>query len=300
MAHSINGMAERLRGRLDAPGAIVLGGCYDVLSALLLRQAGFSAIFLSGYGAAASLFGNPDIGLTSLSETAIATKNTTAAVHDVPIIVDADNGYGNEDNVIRTVYELECAGAAGMIMEDQILPKRCGHADGKQILPLPLYMRKLECALKARQTPMVVVARTDATDLTEAIGRARDFHAAGADVTLVDGLRSIDDAKRVCDSVPGQKQINLIWGGKTPALPVPELERMGFKIVLYSTPALFVIAKALQTTMRRLHETQDLSSIAAESISFKDFQHFLESMYRDRPHSRALGSPRPSQFPPGA
>ena len=132
MAHSINGMAERLREKLATPGAFPLAGCYDVLSAMLLRQAGFSAIFLSGYGVAASLLGNPDIGLTSLSETAAAAKNTIGAVHDVPIIVDADNGYGNEDNVIRTVYELEYAGAAGMIMRIRCCPKRCGHTDDKE------------------------------------------------------------------------------------------------------------------------------------------------------------------------
>jgi 2-methylisocitrate lyase-like PEP mutase family enzyme len=298
MAHSINGMAERLREKLETAGAFPLAGCYDVLSAMLLRQAGFSAIFLSGYGVAASLLGNPDIGLTSLSETAAAAKNTISAVHDVPIIVDADNGYGNEDNVIRTVYELEYAGAAGMIMEDQVLPKRCGHTDDKKILPLPLYMRKLECALKSRQTPMVVVARTDSMDLDDAIARAKDFHSAGADVTLVDGLKSLEDVKRIGDEIPGHKQINLIWGGKTPALPVPELGKLGFKIVLYSTPALFTMAKTLQTTMRRLFETQDLSSIGPESISFKEFQLFVESSYRERPHSKPLGSPRPSQFPP--
>ena len=196
--HSINGMAERFRGMLEAPGVIEVPGCYDVLSAMLLRDAGFDAVFVSGLGVAASLFGNPDIGLTTLAETALLAKNVIGAI-DVPAVVDADNGYGNEDNVVRTVFELEHAGAAAMIMEDQVLPKKCGHLENKVILPLRLYLRKLDCALKARCTPMVVIARTDASDLDEGILRANEFHRAGADVTMVDGLPSLEAARRVCE-----------------------------------------------------------------------------------------------------
>src|SRR5271156_6729720 len=169
---SINQKAERLRELLDGPGGIELPGCYDVFSAMILERAGFQAVFMSGYGVAASFLGNPDIGLTSLVETASLTRNISHAIH-VPLIVDADNGYGNEDNVVRTVHELEHAGAAAMILEDQVFPKRCGHAAGKSVLPLEQYMRKLECALEARQTPMVVVARTDALHIDEGIRRAK-------------------------------------------------------------------------------------------------------------------------------
>src|SRR5580693_1582544 len=150
-------MAGRFRSLLDGPRGIELPGCYDVLSAMLLERAGFEAVFMSGYGLAASLLGNPDIGLTSLVETSLVTRNVASAI-GVPLVVDADNGYGNEDNVVRTVTELEHAGAAAMILEDQVSPKRCGHAAGKQIIPLDQYMRKLECALRARQTALVVVA----------------------------------------------------------------------------------------------------------------------------------------------
>src|SRR5215472_12548312 len=210
MTHSINGMAERFRELLHAPGAVELPGCYDVLSAMLLEQAGFGTVFLSGYGVAASSLGNPDIGLTSLVETALAAKNVANAVR-VPVVVDADNGYGNEDNVIRTVYELEHAGAAAITIEDQVFPKRCGHTANKSVVPLDHYMRKLECALKARQTQLCVIARTDAENLDEAISRAKTFHAAGADVTLVDGLKSLDALRRVGEEVPGHKQVNLIF-----------------------------------------------------------------------------------------
>jgi 2-methylisocitrate lyase-like PEP mutase family enzyme len=281
MTHSINGMAERFREALNAPGVIELPGCYDVISAMLLERAGFATVFLSGYGVAASLLGNPDIGLTSLVETAQAAKNVANAIH-VPVVVDADNGYGNEDNVIRTIYELEHAGAAAITMEDQVFPKRCGHAANKSVVPLAHYMQKLECALKARQTPLCIIARTDAENLDEAILRATTFHAAGADATIVDGLKSMDALKRVADEIPGHKQVNLIFGGKTPILSVADLHRIGFKIVLYSTPALYVATQAVFTQMRTLQETHDLNSISEQSINFRDFQQFIEKSYSKR------------------
>lgn len=285
MASSINGMAERLRELLAAPGGIELPGCYDVLSAMLLETAGFPAVFLSGYGFAASFFGNPDIGLTTLTETVAYARNLTNALH-VPLVVDADNGYGNEDNTIRTVRELEHAGAAAMILEDQVFPKRCGHTEGKKVLPLPDYMKKLESALKARRTPMVIVARTDAAAIDEGIHRAQTFHAAGADVTLIDGLRSLEDAKRVAHEVPGHKQINLFLGGKTPILPAAELFQIGFKVVLYSAPALYLAGAALMNGLKTLRATGNLASIADQSMRFGEFQDFIESRYLG-----AIGTP---------
>jgi 2-methylisocitrate lyase-like PEP mutase family enzyme len=278
---SINGMAERFRTLLAQPGGIEVPGCYDVLSAILLEQAGFPSVFLSGYGLAASLLGNPDIGLTTLSETASLARNLTNRLH-VPLVVDADNGYGNEDNVRRTIYELESAGAAALILEDQVFPKRCGHAEGKKIIPLEDYMRKLEGAMGARQTPLVIVARTDAGTIDEGIARAKTFHAAGADVTLIDGLRSLDDARRVAAEVPGAKQINLIYGGKTPLLNAAELSKMGFKVLLYSTPALYVAVRAMQASLERLWASHDLASIADDSVTFKEFQQLIETPYLEQ------------------
>jgi 2-methylisocitrate lyase-like PEP mutase family enzyme len=278
MGHSINGMAERLSDVLATPGVVHLPGCFDVFSAMVLDDVGFPAVFLSGYGFAASFFGNPDIGLTTLTETAMLTKHVTNAIN-VPLFVDADNGYGNEDNVVRTVHELEAAGAAAMIIEDQVFPKRCGHSEGKKVLPLDEYMRKLECALKGRKTPMTIVARTDSSPIEEAIRRAKAFHAAGADVTLIDGLKSLDDAKRVGQEVPGLKQINLIYGGKTPIMPTEEYGKLGFKVVLYSTPALYLTSQILFEQLKLLREAGDLNSIAERSTKFSDFQHFIESRY---------------------
>jgi 2-methylisocitrate lyase-like PEP mutase family enzyme len=292
-----NPMADRLRDLLAAPGGVELPGCYDALSAMILERAGFPAVFMSGYGIAASVLGMPDIGLTSLVETSLMVKNITGALH-VPLVVDADNGYGDEDSVVRTVYELESAGAAAMILEDQVFPKRCGHAAGKAIIPLDKYLRKLDCALAARQTSMVVVARTDATTMDEGILRARRFQAAGADVTLVDGLPSVEALRRVGEEVPGHKVINLIHGGKTPLLPSDELHALGFKVVLYSTPALYTAARTMMRLMVRLAETKELGSISGESLSFADFQGFIESQYFRR--QRAAGLARVAAGAPPA
>jgi 2,3-dimethylmalate lyase len=221
------------------------------------------------------------------------TKNVSGAIR-VPLVVDADNGYGDEDSVVRTVYELERAGAAGMILEDQVFPKRCGHAAGKAIIPLDRYMRKLECALEARQTSMVIVARTDATSLDEGIARAQRFAAAGADVTLVDGLPSIEALQRVGREVPGHKVINLIHGGKTPLLPSAQLHDLGFKIVLYSTPALYTATRTMLATMARLAETGELGSISDDSVTFRDFQQLVESTYLQRRGSGGLAQPVPA------
>jgi 2-methylisocitrate lyase-like PEP mutase family enzyme len=293
---STNGMAERLRALLAGEGGFELPGCYDVLSATILERSGFPAVFLSGYGVAAGLLGNPDIGLSTLFETAMMTRNVSRAI-GVPLVVDADNGYGNEDNVVRTVLELEHAGAAAMILEDQVSPKRCGHAAGKQVVPIDEYMRKLDAALRARQTPMCIVARTDALTMEEGIARARRFHAAGADILLIDGLPSLEALERVGAEVPGHKVINLILGGKTPPIASRKLHALGFKIVLYSTPALYAATHAMVSAMKALRETGELESIADRSVRFREFQGLLESSYLGRRGHHVLAPQRGVETP---
>jgi 2-methylisocitrate lyase-like PEP mutase family enzyme len=287
---SINGMPERFRELLDGPQGIELPGCYDALSAVILERAGFEAVFMSGYGVAASLLGNPDIGLTNLVETARMTKNVSSAIH-VPLVVDADNGYGNEDSVIRTVRELEYAGAAAMILEDQVSPKRCGHAAGKRIIPLDQYLSKLSAALRARQTPMCVVARTDALTIEEGISRATAFYDAGADLLLIDGLPSADALERVGSTVPGHKVINLIHGGKTPLLGSHRLHELGFKVVLYSTPALYAVTHTALGAMRMLKQTGELDCLSPQSVTFRDFQQLIETSYLARRGGCGLARP---------
>jgi 2-methylisocitrate lyase-like PEP mutase family enzyme len=269
---------ERFREMLARPGLITLPGCYDVLSAILLERVGFDAVFVSGYGVAASLIGRPDIGLTSLAETIMVARNVVASV-DVPVVLDLDNGYGNEDNAVRAVREAEAAGVAAIQLEDQILPKRCGHSADKRVSELDAYLRKLDRVLNARRQGLCVIARSDALEIDEGIRRAQHFHAAGADVTIIDGLKSIEDARRVAEEVPGPKQINLIVGGKTPVLSNRDVEALGFKIALYSTPALYVATKSIMDAMKLLKRTADLSSIAPLCMQFGEFQTLIGEHY---------------------
>ncbi len=283
VTRSINGMAERFRARMAEPRIVALPGCFDALSAILSQEAGFEAVFLSGYGVAASSFGNPDIGLTSLTETAQFARNVVTAVN-VPVVVDVDNGYGNEENVSRTIYEMEAAGVAAIQLEDQVFPKRCGHSDGKKVLPLPLYLQKLEAAMRARQTDLWIIARTDSPDLDDALMRARAFMAAGADAIIIDGLRDMTSVQRAAAEVVGPKQLNLINGGKTPLLTTRQAQELGFNILLYSTPTLYTAVQAMRRWLPILRETGDLAAISEGSCEFTAFQEFIEAQYRQRKH----------------
>jgi 2-methylisocitrate lyase-like PEP mutase family enzyme len=199
----------------------------------------------------------------------------------VPVVLVLDNGYGNEDNVARAVREAEAAGVAAVQLEDQVLPKRCGHAANKQVCDLDTSLRKLDHALAARRGGLCVIARTDSLDLDDAIHRAQRYSAAGADVTIVDGLNSEAAMRRVADEVPGPKQVNLIVGGKTPLLSNHELETIGFKIVLYSTPGLYVAVKALTEAFSSLREHGSLAAIAASGVEFAAFQALMETHYQN-------------------
>jgi methylisocitrate lyase len=279
------------RALLEAPGVIALPGCFDVLSAILLEQIGFRAVFASGYGVAASLLGSPDVGLTSLTETLDVARRITAQVK-APLVLDLDNGYGDVANTVRAIRGAEAAGVAAVQLEDQILPKRCGHADDKQVHDVDTFLRKLEAALDARERDLCVIARTDSTDIDDAIRRARRYREAGADATIVDGLRSESDMRRVAEEVPGPKQLNLIYGGKTPLITLAQAEQLGFKIVLYSTPMLYAATWAMARAAEVLLNTGDLSALSKHSVSFQMFQPLLEAH-----HQRAMPPARRSQPP---
>lgn len=283
--------STQFRDLLAGPDLIVAPGCYDVLSALILEKAGFPSVFISGYGVAASLLGSPDIGLTSLTETLDVARRVTAQVR-VPVILDLDNGYGDVDNTVRAVRGAEDAGVAAVQLEDQVLPKRCGHAEGKRVYDVDTYLRKLDAALESRDN-MCIIARTDSPDFEDAIYRAQRYHAAGADVTIVDGLKSELDATRVGRDVPGHKQINLILGGKTPPLTRERVKEMGFKILLYSTPILYVATHAMMQAATQLCASGDLNSLKAESVTFNQFQTMLEQQ-----HLRAYPASKPKENQP--
>lgn len=231
-----------LRALLDStPEPLAVAGGGTPLEARCAAAAGFASFYVSGYATAAWRHGVPDVGLTAMAEVVEAVGAVTA-VTDLPVVVDADTGYGDVANVARTVRRLEQAGAAAVQIEDQQWPKRCGHMDGKSVVPVDDMVRKVRAAVLARQDEQtVVVARTDARGplgLAEAIERCHRYREAGADAIFVDAPESVEELAAIAAAVPGPLVANMSESGKTPILPLQELGSLGYRIVLYPTSAL--------------------------------------------------------------
>jgi len=236
---------------------LVAPGCFDGLSARLVEERGFEAAYLSG-GAVARSMGLPDIGLVTMSEVIERAAQVVAAVK-IPVIADADTGYGNAINLVRTVREYERVGVAAIHIEDQITPKRCGHLDGKEVIPLAEMERKLAAALAARTDPdFCIIARTDARGVhgfDDAINRARAFVKHGVDVVFVEAPQSEDELEAIPRAIPDVPLlVNVFKGGKTPMLPVERLEKMGYRIAIYPSEtqraAIFAMRQALSLLKR--------------------------------------------------
>jgi 2-methylisocitrate lyase-like PEP mutase family enzyme len=226
--------AARLRALLRAPGMITAPGAYDGLTATLVAQAGFPAVYMTGAGTSVA-HGYPDFGLLTGSEMAANAARMVRAV-DVPVIADADTGYGNELNVVRTVRDYEQAGVAGAHIEDQVSPKRCGHLDDKEIVPREDWLAKIRAAAQARRdSDFLVIARTDARAVVgfdEAIARANAALAAGADMAFVEAPRSMEEIAAVPRQVNGPCLLNVVWGGKTPEIDLRDAEAMGYRLAI--------------------------------------------------------------------
>src|SRR5499427_9314134 len=226
--------ASRFRALLQRDGMVVAPGAYDCITAKLIEQAGFAAVYMTGAGTAAIL-GYPDFGLVTMSEM-VANAQRIAAAVELPVIADADTGYGNELNVFRTVREYEKSGVAGLHIEDQEFPKKCGHLEGKQVIPRDEYTAKIRAAAAARRDPHVmIIARTDSravAGLDEAIARANEALAAGADMAFVEAPQTLEEVAAVPRRVDGPCLLNVVRGGKTPDLDLKEAEAMGYKLAI--------------------------------------------------------------------
>jgi len=226
--------AARLRELLRRDGMVVAPGAYDCITARLIERAGFDAVYMTGAGTAATL-GYPDFGLVTMSEMA-ANAGRIANCVKLPVIADADTGYGNELNVVRTVRAYEAAGVAGLHIEDQGFPKKCGHLDDKEIVPREEWLAKIRAAVAARRNPeFLVIARTDARAVIgfdEAVGRANAALAAGADMAFVEAPQTIEEVAAVPRLVQGPCLLNVVRGGKTPDLDLGDAERMGYKLAI--------------------------------------------------------------------
>jgi carboxyvinyl-carboxyphosphonate phosphorylmutase len=229
-------MTTRLRELLRQPGIVVAPGAYDCLTAKLIEREGFPAVYMTGAGTAVTRLGRPDLGFATLSEMA-SNAGAIASTVSVPLIADADTGYGGALNVYRTVREYERAGVAALHIEDQAFPKRCGHLDGKQVVSMEEMASKLRAAAEARtDADFVIIARTDAlavTGLDDTLRRCQAYVAAGADVLFVEALRTREEIDRVVREVEVPLLYNFVEHGKSPLLPVPELQRLGFKLVIF-------------------------------------------------------------------
>lgn len=261
-------MADLLRSRPDGPAAlrqlltgcepILLPGCYDALGARLIEQAGFDAVYMTGFGTAASLLGRPDVGLLGLAEMADNARRIVAAT-DLPVVADADTGYGNPINVIRTVQTYEQAGVAGLHLEDQVLPKRCGHMEGKAVVSTEEMEAKIRAAVAARTNPdLVLIARTDARaphGFDDALDRAHRFAAAGADVLFVEALTGRDEIERVAKELSGIPLVfNWVEGGKTPPLSHGELAELGYRMIIMPIGTLLAATQAMQQVLASIRE----------------------------------------------
>lgn len=229
--------ARRLRELLEQPGPILSPGVYDCVSVKVAERAGFPLVGISGAALTASILGYPDVGLQTMPEVVNQARNIARSV-DIPVTVDADTGYGNALNVMRATREFEAAGIAGMMIEDQTFPKRCGHFEGKKVIPAEEMLVKIGAACEARRnSDFVVIARTDARamhGLDHAIERALMYCEAGADVIFVEALLSVEEMRKVGSAVPKPLKANLGDGGKTPMVHYHQLYEMGFKIINYS------------------------------------------------------------------
>jgi len=239
-----------LRAEL-AKGVVIAPGVYDALSARAAAKAGAKSIYMSGFGVAGSLLGVPDIGLVSATEMIERVRALSVACAPVPLIADGDNGYGGPLNVERLVHAYEQAGAAAIQLEDQVMPKRCGHMDGKEIVPRDEAVAKIKAAVAARASKdFLIIARTDAVSvagLDEALHRGDAFIAAGADLLFVEAPRSETELRAVADRFKGVPLVaNMVEGGKTPVLDVKALGEMGYRLILYPITALLAVTRALE------------------------------------------------------
>lgn len=245
----------RLKALIERPEILLCPGTYDAYLARMVETAGFEAVYMTGAGVSHSRLGVPDLGLVSFSEMLDQAGRIADAV-EIPLIADADTGYGNAVNVMRTIRAYERAGVAGCHIEDQEMPKRCGHFDHKRLIPVSDMLGKLAAALDARQDPdFIIIARTDARGvlgLDEALERAQSYAAAGADVIFVESPRSEAELERIGKSVDAPLLANMVETGMTPLLPAKQLERLGFSIVIHPGAIGRFIGKQLQPFLETL------------------------------------------------
>ncbi|MEM1418372.1 MAG: oxaloacetate decarboxylase [Myxococcota bacterium] len=271
--------AARLRVLLTAAGEekkpLVAPGCYDALGARLIEQAGFDVVYMTGFGTTASLLGRPDVGLLGLAEMADNGRRIADAV-DLPVIADADTGYGNPINVVRTVQTYERAGLAALHLEDQVLPKKCGHMENKEVVDAGRMVGKIRAAVAARTDPdFAIIARTDARaplGMDEALRRAEAFAEAGADMLFVEALQGEEEIRTVAEQLRGFPLLfNWAEGGKTPPLDYATIAELGFALIIFPIGTLLAATRAMHGFLARLKADGTPAAFVQELMAFRAF-----------------------------
>jgi len=270
---------KNLKSMLKSKKPLVIPGVYDALGAKIAQKVGFDAMFQTGYGTSATLFGMPDYGFIGATETVDNARRICRSV-SVPVIVDSDTGYGNALSVWKLVKELESAGASGIFLEDQRWPKRCGHMQGKEVISQQEYTEKLSAAIDARESKnFIIVARTDARateGLDEAIQRGQQNKKTGADAIFVEAPRSIDEMKRIGKEINAPLVANMIEGGATPLSSSETLSKMGFNIILYPLSVLYANTFATMNILKELKKSGNTLKYKEKVVNFDQFNDLVE------------------------
>ena len=273
------GGTVRLRALLESGQTIVAPGAFDPLAARLVEEAGFPAVYMTGFGTSAALLGRPDVGLLTMTEM-VDNAGRIAACVDIPVIADADTGYGNPLNVIRTVGAYEAAGVAGIHIEDQVAPKKCGHMEGKRVIPAEEMAAKVRAAADARTQPeFVIIARTDARaveGLERALERGRMYHDAGADALFIEAVVTEQEAEQAVRAFPGVPLLfNWAEGGKTPPLSLDRLTELGYRIVIFPISTLLAATAAMRQVLREIAQAGTPAAAMRELPTFGEFTDFI-------------------------
>jgi len=277
--------AQRIRDAVAA-GTVLMPGLYDALTARIAARVGFDVVFISGYSVSATRLGEPDFGFLTQTEMVDAAR-AVCRVSAAPVIVDADTGYGNAVNVLRTVRDLQDAGASGVFLEDQVWPKKCGHMAGKRVVETAEHAAKIRAAVDARgERDLFVVARTDARQplgLDAAIERCLDYKEAGADALFVEAPESIAELERVAQALPGPLVANMVERGVTPHLSRSELRELGFALIVCPLAALYAAARAVTDVLTELRDTETTAGAYERMLTFDEFNALvdLERRYED-------------------
>ena len=288
----------RLRALLAGAGPVVAPGAYDALTARLVEQAGFDVVYMTGFGTTASLVGRPDVGLLTATEMADNARRIVAAV-DVPVIADADTGYGNAVNVVRTVQTYEQAGVAGLHLEDQVMPKRCGHMSGKAVIGTDEMVGRIRAAAAARRDPdLVLIARTDAVaveGLDAAVARARAYADAGADLLFVEAPTDEDAIARVAAALRGVAPLVFNWaeGGRTPPLPLARVAELGFSLVLFPIGTLLAATAGVRALLATLRADGTPAAALPDLPAFGEFTDLIGLPEIQELEARFGDGPRP-------